>query len=229
MASPPFNPNEALPGDTDIVSAHPSGARTFRDVMESWMLINHDTAGDHFQVNLPEQGSDPSAISNKGILYTKDVSAISELFYRDSAGSVLQITSAGSIASAIAVGTVMCFFQAAAPTGWTQVTTQNDKVLRVVSGTGGGAAGSWTISGLTVDSHTLSVTEIPAHLHTGSDVRNVTGSTNHSNLGGTHANFTNSQDGTTGSIGGGGGHVHTLTADGAWRPAYIDVIIASKD
>jgi hypothetical protein len=39
-------------------------------------------------------------------------------------------------------GTVLLFYQAAAPTGWTQVTTQNNKALRVVSGTGGGTGGS---------------------------------------------------------------------------------------
>jgi len=43
-------------------------------------------------------------------------------------------------------GSVMCFFQSAAPTGWTQVTTQNNKALRVVSGTGGGTGGSWALS-----------------------------------------------------------------------------------
>jgi len=43
---------------------------------------------------------------------------------------------------AIPSGTSMLFYQAAAPTGWTKVTTHNDKSLRVVSGTGGGSGGS---------------------------------------------------------------------------------------
>jgi hypothetical protein len=34
------------------------------------------------------------------------------------------------------------FYQAAAPTGWTKVTTQDNKALRVVSGSGGVAGGS---------------------------------------------------------------------------------------
>jgi hypothetical protein len=45
-------------------------------------------------------------------------------------------------ASAIPAGTVMLFFQANAPTGWTKVTSQNDKAFRVVSGSGGGTGGS---------------------------------------------------------------------------------------
>ena len=39
-------------------------------------------------------------------------------------------------------GTTLLFYQAAAPTGWTQVTTHDNKALRVVSGTGGGSGGS---------------------------------------------------------------------------------------
>lgn len=39
-------------------------------------------------------------------------------------------------------GTTMLFAQAAAPVGWTKLTTHNNKALRVVSGTGGGSGGS---------------------------------------------------------------------------------------
>ena len=64
-------------------------------------------------------------------------------------------------------GTVMCFFQSAAPTGWTKLTSQNDKVLRVVSGTGGGTGGVWaTASGLTTDSQGAHTHTSAAHTHT---------------------------------------------------------------
>jgi hypothetical protein len=84
-------------------------------------------------------------------------------------------------------GTVMVFFQASAPTGWTKVTSQDDKTLRVVSGTGGGTGGDWAMtSGETTSSsgahthtgpshthghnlaagaHTLSTSEMPSHSH----------------------------------------------------------------
>ena len=52
------------------------------------------------------------------------------------------ITIASTVTSPIPSGAVMLFYQAAAPSGWTQVTTQNDKALRVVSGTGAGTGGS---------------------------------------------------------------------------------------
>lgn len=41
-----------------------------------------------------------------------------------------------------ASGTKLIFPQAAAPTGWTKDTTHNGKVLRIVSGSGGGSGGS---------------------------------------------------------------------------------------
>ena len=88
--------------------------------------------------------------------------------------------------------TVAVFYQASAPTGWTQVTAHNDKALRLVSGTGGGFGFGGTsgaggqafttvfpnstsslnvnfnttvpVSG-TVGGHTLTTAEIPDHTH----------------------------------------------------------------
>lgn len=67
------------------------------------------------------------------------------------------------IATLIDSGTVMVFYQAAAPTGWTKVVTQNDKALRVVSGSGGvaSAGGQGLSNTITLaHSHTL-----PSHNH----------------------------------------------------------------
>jgi microcystin-dependent protein len=83
-------------------------------------------------------------------------------------------------------GSVVLFYQADAPTGWTKVTTQNNKALRVVSGTGGGTGGttnftsvftsrtpSGSVSGGSVSvsisgntgSTALSVAQLPPHNH----------------------------------------------------------------
>lgn len=69
MASPPFNINQALPGDSDIVSQHPSNARTFRDVVESWLLVNHDTNGNHFRVDIPRTATPTAPAANIDVLY----------------------------------------------------------------------------------------------------------------------------------------------------------------
>lgn len=119
-------------------------------------------------------------------------------------------------------GTRTVFYQAAAPTGWTQVTTVNDKVLRLVSGPGGGTGGSWTISGVTVDGHVLTIGELPAHTH---DALVESGAGfNRANSG--TGNFGTGASVSTGS---GSAHTHGVTADGIWRPAYADVIVCSRD
>lgn len=68
------------------------------------------------------------------------------------------------------LGTKMLFFQAAAPTGWTQ-TSHNNAALRVTSGAGGGTGGSVGFTTLfartATDAHTLTTTEMPGHTHTG--------------------------------------------------------------
>ncbi len=150
-------------------------------------------------------------------------------------------------------GSVMVFFQANAPTGWTKVTTQNDKTLRVVSGTGGGTGGDWAMSAgettsshgghthshtLSAGAHTLSTSEIPSHNHT----YNQAGSTRTAGpgnpaYGGFPAMRSNSGS-TTGSTGSGGSHSHSLSGSissgGSHThtiaaPQYIDVILCSKD
>jgi len=71
-------------------------------------------------------------------------------------------------------GTVMVFYQASAPTGWTKSTSQNNKALRVVSGTGGGSGGSWDLSSGDTSSST------GAHTHTGPSHTHSTPSHSHS-------------------------------------------------
>jgi hypothetical protein len=45
--------------------------------------------------SLAEQSSDPTAVANRGLAYTKDNSGKTDLFYRDSSGSVTQIINDG--------------------------------------------------------------------------------------------------------------------------------------
>jgi hypothetical protein len=131
-------------------------------------------------------------------------------------------------------GTVLLFYQAAAPTGWTQVTTQNDKALRVVSGTGGGTGGSvafttafvsQSVAG-TVGNTTLSTAQMPSHTHTIINVSS-SGSFQNANIAGSNFTWGSRQ---TEATGGGNSHDHTFTGTAInLAVQYIDIIIASKN
>jgi hypothetical protein len=143
----------------------------------------------------------------------------------------------------IPAGTVMLFYQAAAPTGWTQVTTQNNKALRVVSGTGGGTGGTTafstvftdqtptiTTSGLSVGATTLTTAQMPAHTHSYAAVSG----TNNVPDGFDKSPYTSTTSSTTGSQGGGGSHTHTISGSATSSAItlavqYIDIILASKN
>ena len=139
--------------------------------------------------------------------------------------------------TSIPAGSVLLFYQAAAPTGWTQVTTQNNKALRIVSGTGGGTGGtvafttafaSQAVSGTvgTSGATTLSTAQMPSHTHS---------VTFGYSCGGNYFGYGSIVYGTqvTDATGGGGSHTHTGgTFTGTainLAVQYIDIIIASKN
>jgi hypothetical protein len=141
----------------------------------------------------------------------------------------------GQATALIPSGTVMLFYQSSAPTGWTQVTTQNNKALRVVSGAGGGTGGSvafttafasQSVSG-TVGDTTLTTAQMPSHNHQRNNGTGGTGSASGSMATGRNFDYTPVIMSNTG---GGGSHNHTFTGTAIdLAVQYIDVIIASKD
>lgn len=141
-------------------------------------------------------------------------------------------TFSGAWAS-LPAGTRMLFVQTAAPTGWTKSTTDDNKALRIVSGTAGTggsvafttAFSSQAING-TVGDTTLDITQIPSHTHSYTAAGGVTvvnGGTSFSAL-------INASGLTTGAAGGGLPHTHSLTATAInLAVQYVDAIIAVKD
>ena len=104
-------------------------------------------------------------------------------------------------------GTTMLFYQASAPTGWTKVTSHNNKALRVVSGTGGGSGGNNTFTA-TFDTKTV---PLPRHNHGASSenqsnghTHGVSGSTGNNDVDHTH----------TGSTTTDGAHTHAISDPG---------------
>tara|TARA_R110000868_G_scaffold193790_1_gene439007 strand:- start:3911 stop:8611 length:4701 start_codon:yes stop_codon:yes gene_type:complete len=213
----------------------------------------------HFIVALGGQGS---LISNvdwnaKGqiLVATADNSAIPlNVGSNDTVLTADSTTSSGvawkALPPSVPTGSVVLFYQANAPTGWTKVTTQNNKALRVVSGTGGGTGGttnftsvfasrtpSGTNSAGSVSNHTLTTAEMPSHTHSYSvwfDSGTAGGE-----AGGTRTAATSNAFGSatlnTNANGGGGSHNHGFTNPTFTGTAmdfavqYIDIILCSKN
>ena len=100
-----------------------------------------------------------------------------------------------TLTGAFPSGTVMVFYQAAAPTGWAKVTTQNDKALRVVSGSGGGSGGT----------HAFTIPPSTSHGHT------WTGNSVTSSSAGSHGHTFTGNSATTSNTGS-HSHGHSLSA-----------------
>jgi hypothetical protein len=121
--------------------------------------------------------------------------------------------------------TAMVFRQAAAPTGWTKSTADNDAALRVVSGTPGASGGSVGVSSGagTTGSTPISIAQMPAHTHLyvagASGALAGSGGTLNNPTSSTTTNFESSP------TGGGGGHTHTFTLP----LKYADCLVATKN
>lgn len=111
-------------------------------------------SGSH-QISMTHNGSVKTVFaSDGGVTVAGDLTAAGDLTVAGAA------TVAGDPVTAFPSGTVMLFRQAAAPTGWTKVTTYNNYALRIVSGTpssGGTVAFS--------DLFNASVTNLAQHNH----------------------------------------------------------------
>lgn len=149
-----------------------------------------------------------------------------------------------------AVGGVvkMIFWQTSAPTGWTKDTANNDKALRVVSGsasTGGSVAfttafASQSVAG-TIGGTAITINQMPLHGHPvrlsidpnndsheqGGLMVSENDQTNFSAFTGTPAQTAGQQIGGTG---GGATHDHSFTGTAInLAVSYVDVILATKD
>lgn len=119
-------------------------------------------AGEHLQItfNAP-LGADPSGVANKGILYTKDVTALAELFFVREDDVVCRV-------EMFPTGTVMLFGQNAAPTGWTRKADWTDNSMLVYAATGDIVAGG-SVSAKNGHTHAG-----PSHTHASGTLKFVT-------------------------------------------------------
>jgi len=141
--------------------------------------------------------------------------------------------------------TPLYFYQSSAPTGWSQVTSNNNKMMRVVSGTGAGTGGSNGFTGTftnrtfssnfnvpfstNVNNHTISTPQLPSHSHS-TEAGDTTVANPHPTAG--NVGVIDSGSSNSGNRGNSGGHSHpsSVSASANWsanldmQVQYINVI-----
>jgi len=192
------------------------------------LTLNADGSND---IKFQSNGVEKASISSAGAFTstTIDATALTGNLPAISGASLTNLPASG-----MPSGTKVAFFQASAPTGWTQDTGNNDKVLRVVSGTGGGTGGTHALTSppslahthtgashthstpshshshsLSAGAHTLTLSEIPSHTH-----YSQRGDSSGSISGQGHQNKDQNKhekDKITSASGGGGSHSHSLS------------------
>jgi hypothetical protein len=212
-----------------------AGTATLTSMTTNSATITGGTITGITDLAVADGGTGSSSLTLNSVLIGNGTSALLAVA-PSTAGNVLTSNGTAWASTAAAPfftsGTVIPFYNTSAPTGWTKLTTQNNKALRVVSGSGGVAGGSVAFSTAfssqavagTVGSHTLTVAEMPSHSHTvfasASSGAGVT-SQLRADTGGGYA---------TSSAGGDGGHDHSFSGTAInLAVQYIDLILCSKD
>jgi len=169
MSSPPFTPNEALPEDTGVVSIYPGQARTFREVIESWLLYEHGASGHH---KLPQNST---AVRDADTTWE-----IGSLVYNTTLGRVQMTTSIDpdvwrSIGPEFTSGDRLLFDMTVPPVGWTKETDAafNDVALGLGTSSVGFNGGTGLMTALwasriptgTITGHAITEAQMPAHKH----------------------------------------------------------------
>ena len=146
-------------------------------------------------------------------------------------------------------GTISLFFLSSAPSEWSQVTSQNNKAFRVVSGTGGGTGGNQSftgcfsnrnlganfgvsINGSSVGNHSMSQNTMASHSH---GINNGGGVTVATPIPVTSPRNARTGNGNTGNAGNSAGHSHphSRSANGSFNTSinfavqYVDIILCS--
>jgi len=97
---------KAAPADTDNASQGASRIRDLKNAISERLVVDHSLAGDasdgmHTHITFVQQGADPATVALTGYLYTKNVAGATEVFYKDAAGNIQQLTSAGKLNHAL--------------------------------------------------------------------------------------------------------------------------------
>jgi hypothetical protein len=168
MASPPFNPNEAVPSDNGIVSQFPGQERTFREIIESWIIWEHGRSGHHAFLRMDTSTRDADSTWEAG-----------SVVYNTTLGSFQFVTSIGPVVwrnLSFETGVRMFFNQTAATLGWTKESNAayENAGIKLTTGTVDAPTGdvawgdifsaAYEIAGAT-EGHAITANEMAVHAH----------------------------------------------------------------
>lgn len=215
-------------------------------VAKNYIIKNNTTGG--FAINIRAATGASVSIPNGGTsaVYCDGTNfnlALTQTLIAAGAGisiATVGATSTITNTSNFVSGTRIPFAQAAAPTGWTQDTTDNatNRMLRVVAGTGNGIGGtdSPILNNTTMVAHTHTFTGT-AHTHTDSGHSHGGGRASTTYYGTTFGGANSIPFATTGNTDSASANISSTTAGGSnstttgvsWVPRYIDMIICAKN
>ena len=158
--------DETAPAGTRNANLGDDDIRQFKLDIRERIAIDHKMTGTdgsdtgyHGVVHL-NVSTTQTAVASVGLLYTKDVSSKAELHFKDEDGDEIQLTAGGALL--VPAGAIILWDGAGCPTGWTLLTSYDDKFLigSGTAGTTGGDNNSKTPAGTNAaeTSHTHSTT-----------------------------------------------------------------------
>jgi hypothetical protein len=219
------------------VSPDTGGSPVAATFFNGFYLWSNTTSG-NFTITLQNaHGSVVLPQGRRGIVYVNTAASI--------APQIVAMVGSGT-ADPIPAGTVMLFYQNAAPSGWTISGALNDYALKIVSSAGGVASGSVAYSTLfgrtATDAYTLLTADVPSHQHFGFAATNGTvvggytiTASNYAAAsaiaGGSDYQYgmagvaTAATVGLTSAVGGGGSHSHAIDM----RVQTASVILATRN
>lgn len=254
---------EALPADANNVSDGANKIRNLKNALRERMAKDHYMAiagtdadhGEHSQVTFHANVATPANLVGKSTLFPQTANSKLELFYKDNANQVTQITANGAVAtsSVIPANTKMLFYADTAPAGWTIANTMDDKLVFVTKGnaaggqTGGGAhsTANWNSAvGLTAANENAHVHAGPLHAHSMARAANTGDASVPDGYVGASSNlmvtfpiaagpssvlydYTNNN--AAANTGAGSNHTHSLSSNSAWRPSAYCFIVCTKN
>lgn len=179
MAFPPLAINEAVPGDSDIVSQFPALERTFRNDIEDWSQVEHNTYGIHKMPSLTTAERDAETNwSVGGLIYNETLKQLQ---------FTLSVDPDVWYSEGVPTATRCVFQQTSAPTGYTKESNASYNDATVISTTGAvGTAGTVAASTFYARTGTDAVTLVAGNIPT------LTGGNFGMSLSGTLPNHTHS-------------------------------------